>query len=145
MEKHISEYYQIIEKAISTLGVDPVKTRRQAGRWSLAKGKNSVLLFVTPQKKDSSKYYFQVSAPILNTPKEDQSGSFERLLSLNSQLIGAAFVEFRGGIYISAIRNTKHISTREALLMINRIGSYSSFYNKHKEKDILDWPRYNPA
>lgn len=145
MEKHISEYYKIIEEAIKRLGVDPIKARTKTGRWALLKGKHSVWVYVTPQKENLSQHYCQVSAPIMKTPTKDKGAFFQQLLKLNSQLLGAAFVEHLGVIYISAIRETNDISIRETILMINRVGAFSHFYHKHKQQGILDWPLYSPS
>ena len=139
MEEHIGVYYQTVEKAIKNLGVDPVKTRKKEGHWLLVRNNNPVWLYLTYQPA-SKGYYFQVAAPIVDMPNENRGVFCEQLLSLNSELIDAAFIEKKGSVYISTMREVKGLSVREAFFMIARVGKYSNYYINYKEKGLLNWP-----
>ena len=144
MENHIGVYYQTVEKAIKTIGLDPVKTRVETGRWTLNRNGIPVWLFLNYQT-NAKGYYFQVAAPILKMPTENRGAFCEQLLSLNGQLFGVAFIEKGGTVYLNTIREILDLDVSEAYAMIVKVGNYADYYTRSMKNGLLNWTSYSSA
>ena len=143
MQQHLGIYYQLVEKAIKALGIDPVNTRNKEGEWVIYR--NGFPLWIYLYYHESSKgYYYQVSAPIMRLPTENQGAFCAQLLSLNAGLIGAAFIERNGTVYISMVRNTDGMDIKETYGTLERIGDYMQYYQESMKTGLLNWTPYNP-
>ena len=127
--ENLQPYYDIVEKFIANLGVDPAGCRGdKPGQWNLVKGSAPVWIdiFYLENEKRS---YFQVMSPICYIPDSNQAMFMQELLETNHQLFGVAFTKYRDVIYIKMIREVRGLDSDEASDMIFRIGNYADHYD----------------
>ena len=128
----LTAFYDIIEKSITELGVNPVDCRGEnPGQWNLKKGDTTVwvdLWYI--EKEDRS--YFQTMAPIFAVPSDPETKNkvLEELLTINDSLFGVAFSIFNDFIYLKVVREASGMDNNEAIAMILRIGNYAELHRK---------------
>jgi hypothetical protein len=131
MEQQIDFYYQMVEKCITTLGVDPSLCRTdKPGQWDLRKGSASVWIDVWEQEYDGNPSgYFQVMAPVVEVPGNSREAFFKEILEINHKLYGVGMTLFENWVYIKTLRELEGLNESEAMAMINRIGNYADDYD----------------
>ena len=144
MQDHKGVYYQLVEKVIKAIGLDPIKTRKKEGEWVVFKNQIPIWIYLY-YNKISKGYFYQVSAPVIHMPKENRGAFCEQLLSLNSTLFGAAFMEKRGTVYIHTVREVEGLDVKEAYTILERIGNYMHYYQESQKTGLLNWTPYNSA
>ncbi|MCS7018891.1 MAG: YbjN domain-containing protein [Cytophagales bacterium] len=129
----LAYYYQIVENAITEIGVNPLEARTsKAGQWDLRRGSASVWINVFLSRERNDYGYLQIMSPLMRMPLNDaRAALFEELLTLNHHLYGVAFSAYEGWVYLRAIRELKGLSVAEALAMIKRIGVYADEYDDY--------------
>jgi hypothetical protein len=139
----IQFYYDMVERVIAELGVDPKLCRgQQIGQWNMKLGSASVWIDVFQSKDAQGNYidggYIQLMAPVMNIPAERQAELYRELLELNHKLYGVAFTVFENGVYIKSIRELENLEQSEVKNTFNRVGIYADDYD-----DLLKtkyWP-----
>lgn len=127
--ENLQHYYQMVENCITELGVDPAICRgEQAGQWSLKKGSASVWIDLWHIEKEG-RAYFQVLAPVMQVPPNNQQAFFQELLEINYTLYGVAFVKFNDWIYVKYIREADGLEQKEIGATMNRVGWYADEYD----------------
>ena len=144
MQEDISDFYALIEKAIKAFNLDPVKTRKKEGEWVLYSKGIPFWLYLT-YNRSSKEHLFQVSAPVLHMPTENRAAFCEQLMSLNGELIGAAFMEKKGTVYITKVREAVDLDLLEAVRMIERVVNYMNYYQESQKYGLLNWTPYKAA
>jgi len=139
MEHNLKYYYDIIENCIHRLGVDPVSCRSKdtEGHWSLKRGDITVWIDVWFIEREE-RAYFQVVAPIMETPTDRATQFYEDLLRLNDQLFGVAFTLYNHWTCLKVIREVNGLDMGEAYNMITRVGNYGIEYLKKLSKKYGD-------
>lgn len=138
----ILQYYRLIEDLITKLGNDPQKSRMsQPGQWEVKKQKLPVWLYIT-YNKFYKEYFLQVAAPIIRMPKENQAAFAEQLINLNSKLVGAAFMEKNGVVYMNTDREMIGLEFEEAYRLVCRVINYAKYYHQARRNGLLNWPPY---
>ena len=121
--------YEIVEKAITSIGVDPKPCRRGApGQWNMRKGSARIWLdlwFI----EEEGRAYFQVMSPVVPVPNARKEEFFEELLSVTDRLFGVAFTLYDGWAWIKSIREVDDMSVSEAKAMLIRVGNYADHYD----------------
>lgn len=131
MEK-LKPYFNIVEKALKTLKVNPKEARgTNAGQWNLKRGTATVWLDVYELDQDRGAY-FQAMAPVVTVPNEKKvySQMCEDLLHINYQIFGIAFAIHENAVYLKFIREVEGLDESEVLHTIGRCGNYADFYNE---------------
>ncbi|MBX2873542.1 MAG: YbjN domain-containing protein [Saprospiraceae bacterium] len=131
-------YYQVVEKAITKIGLDPTACRKKPGQWSLTKGQIPIWIDVFYLEREKN-IYFQVAAPIMKIPQDNAGRLAMDLLQLNNQLFGVAFTANKGHIYLKTLRETEGLDISEANAMILRIGNYADQYDNELKKRYPEW------
>ena len=127
--ENLQYYYDMVEKSISDLGVDPAVCRgEKEGQWSLKKGSASVWIDIWHIEQEN-RAYFQVLAPVMQVPPANQEEFFKELLELNYTLYGVAFVKYQDWVYVKLIRECDGMEQKEAAATINRVGWYADEYD----------------
>jgi len=125
----LEHYYQIVEDAIRSLGVDPTTCRgKKPGQWNLRKGSARVWLDLWHIQHEN-RAYFQVMSPVLPLPRERLAEFFRELLEVNDKLYGVAFAVYDDWAWLKAIREVEDMSVDEALAILKRIGYYADEYD----------------
>lgn len=130
----IQTYYEMVERVITELGVDPKLCRGQnLGQWSMRLGSASVWIDVFQSKDAQGNYidggYLQIMAPIMDVPADRQLEFFRELLEINHKLYGVGFTKFENGIYIKSIRELENLEQSEVMATFRRVGYYSDDYD----------------
>jgi hypothetical protein len=126
---NLQPYYDLVENCIRSLGVDPVTCRgKQPGQWDLRRGSASVWVDVFWSENNKCGY-FQIIAPVMQIPDNNQTAFFRELLELNHSFYGVAFTIFKDWVYIKMIRELEGMDQNEALAMLNRVGWYADEYD----------------
>ena len=131
MENSIDFYYQMIEKCIQSLGVDPALCRTdKPGQWDLRKGSASVWIDVWEQEYEGQPSgYFQAMAPVVDVPPNSREAFYKEILEINHKLYGVGMTVFENWVYIKTLRELEGLNESEAMAMINRIGNYADDYD----------------
>jgi hypothetical protein len=128
----LTAFYDIIEKSITELGVNPVDCRGEnPGQWNLKKGDTTVWVDLWYIEKED-RPYFQTMAPIFAVPSDPETKNkvLEELLTINDSLFGVAFSIFNDFIYLKVVREASGMDNNEAIAMILRIGNYAELHRK---------------
>jgi hypothetical protein len=130
----IQFYYEMVERVITELGVDPKLCRGQnLGQWSMRLGSANVWIDVFQSKDAQGNYidggYLQIMAPIMEIPADRQVEFFRELLEINHKLYGVGFTKFENGIYIKSIRELENLEQSEVMATFRRVGYYSDDYD----------------
>jgi len=127
--QNLDYYYQIIEKAIAKLGLDPnVAKSGQDGRWFLTQGSADIIIDIFFNEGDQVNY-FQVMSHIMEIPKRSRERFYEELLTINDHLLGIAFSISGGNVYLSDIRECDGLDVSEALEMIRKVAESADEYD----------------
>lgn len=131
----LSSYYQLVENAISDLGVDPAICRGEnQGQWNLTLGSASVWIDVF-QREGENEGYFQCMGPVCSIPPSNREAFFQEVLEINHGLYGVAMTKYEGTLFMKTIRELTGLDISEVTSMINRIGMYTDEYDDYlKEK-----------
>ncbi len=135
-EVDLNGYYEIVENAISELGVDAREARGEAeGQWNLKRGNASIWIDLWYIEEEEGAY-FQVMSPIMTLPEEDDKKHqmYEELLKHNYSIFGVAFTLHEDGIYLKGIREVEGLDMSEVIFMIGRCGNYADSYNEQLVK-----------
>jgi hypothetical protein len=126
---NIQDYYKIVEDSISELGVDPNSCRddNELGAWALMRGDQEVWIDCW-YVEDEDQVYFQVLAPIFETPDDLPVEFYRELLELNYTLFGVSFGIFKNMLALKVIREANGMDKDEAVAIIGTIGNYASEY-----------------
>lgn len=125
----LTYYYQIVEKAIAKLGLNPERTRKEVGKWDLRNKTIPIWLDLYYDESEKNTY-FRVVAPFMEIPEDKNPELAWKLLQLNSLLYGVSFTAHNGRIYIHTIREAEGLDISEAYAMILRVGNYAVQYQK---------------
>ncbi len=139
---HLKFYYQIIEKAIAQVGLNPETARTDMGKWTVTKNNIPVWVEVFHQEKER-RNYFMVGAPVMKVPAQNQTQFYLELLRENNNLYGVAFVENKGVIYLKTLREAEGLDVSEANAMILRVGNYADHYKGKLENAYPAWTNYH--
>ena len=138
VKQQLNSFYNIVEKAITQIGVDPSTARNEGGKWTLRKGKTLVWVRVdyVPREK---RIYFEAAAPVMDIPENANADFFRKMLEMNIKVYGVAFGEYQNKIYLRTIREAPGLDVSEALSMILRVGNYADYYSKELKKENPAW------
>ena len=131
-------YYQVVEKAIAQIGLNPEIARKEMGKWTITKGNIPVWIDIFYREQEK-RGYFMVGAPIMDIPSQNASTLAIDLLHLNNELFGVAFVANKNRVFLKTIRETNGLDISEAHAMILRIGNYAEKYSKELKEKYPDW------
>jgi hypothetical protein len=126
---NIQDYYKIVEDAIDELGVDPNSCRddNEQGAWALMRGNQEVWIDCWYIEEEDM-VYFQVLAPVFETPDTLPVEFYRDILEINYSLFGVAFGIYKNMLALKVIREANGMDKDEALAMISRIGNYAAEY-----------------
>lgn len=126
---NIQDYYKIVEDAIDELGVDPNSCRdeNEQGAWALMRGNQEVWIDCWYIEEEDM-VYFQVLAPVFETPDTLPVEFYRDILEINYSLFGVSFGIYKNMLALKVIREANSMDKDDALAMISRIGNYAAEY-----------------
>jgi len=86
--ENLDQYYQIVETAVKSLGVDPEKCRddKEQGAWALMKGEQEVWLDCW-YIEEEERVYFQALSPVLEVPNDMPAPFYRESISIKIQML----------------------------------------------------------
>ena len=127
--ENLNKYYQMIERCISNLGVDPVQCRgTKPGSWTLNKGSVQVWVDVWYIEREQ-RSYLQIMSPIMKLPKNSKEDFFRELLQINDRLFGVGFTLYKDTVWLKHVRETENLQESEVLNTLHRVGNYADQYD----------------
>jgi hypothetical protein len=139
MGMNLEIYYKMVEKCISSLGVDPLICRgKEAGQWTLKKGSSTVWIDIWYIEKEK-RSYIQIMSPVMEVKTTQTEAFYKELLEINDKLFGCGFTLYQNTAWLKSIRETDGLDENELLNMFNRVGNYADQYDDYLKS------KYNPA
>ncbi|MCF6240106.1 MAG: YbjN domain-containing protein [Bacteroidales bacterium] len=133
----LQNYYELIEKAIENLGVDPATVREKTGQWNLKKGSAVIYINVWNDEKNQD-IYFQASSTVARIPENNKEAFFSEILDINAKIFGVTMGKIDPWIFVRHVREMKGLDESEIITTINRVANYSDIYDDYlKEKYSL--------
>ena len=130
MDHPSQHYHELVEEVLKDYKIDPATARgQQAGQWNLKLGSANVWVDIF-QSKDAqgnlANYgYFQVLAPVVEVPINNQHLFTKDLLEINHSLYGVSFTIFKEYAYIKAIRELQGLDKSEVKATFDRVSIYA--------------------
>ena len=127
----VNHFLTIVEEAIGKLGIDPKITRtQQKGQWVVQKGTATIAIDIFTTRQVNGPLFFGVMSPIMKVPESDKIPFFQEILSLNHQMINAAFSVQQDHLFIRATRRIDGMDQQEAFDMITMVGQTADDYDE---------------
>lgn len=130
----LQTYFDMLEKVISGLGVDPSVCREpgKAGQWNMKRGSANVWINILPANNDSGlSGYLQIMGPVCQVPTSNTEAFYAEVLEASHNLYGVGFTKYDNWIYINGVRELDGIDESEMAAMLNRVGYYCDHYDDH--------------
>jgi len=128
--ENLNYYYEVVEKAIAKIGVDPKNARsKNAGKWTLTKGGHPIWIDVV-FLQNQNRTYFRVVTPVMKTTDANRAEVSMELLGENKNLFGVYFGSNKEKVFIMTIREVEGLDMNEAYAMIMRGGNYGEHYSQ---------------
>jgi hypothetical protein len=141
------EVYQMVEKSIEGLKVDPALCRgEKPGQWSYKLKDATIWIDVFEWNAGSGKYYIQVMSPLCVVPDLKTQEFLLDVLEINYKLVGCSICKKGDWLYILNLREIEGIDQSEIDATLDRVGFYSTdYYGKLAFKFEGCWTPKPPA
>ena len=119
----LQNYYQLVDDAISELGLNPSETHgEQAGQWNLKKGKFDIMVDVWEQENN---FLFQVVSPLCDLPDENREAFMLFLLQKNYGLSGVAYAIMDGSVYLKYTTEAGSLTKENIINVLTKTAFYA--------------------
>ena len=123
----IATYYQLIEEAITALGLNPEDTRgQQEGQWNLKKGRFDIMVDVWEQEKQ---FLFQIVSPLCSLPEENKEGFLLHLLQRNYGMSSLAYAIMDDSVFLKFTTEAENLTKEVLLMLFNKTAFYAEQSN----------------
>ena len=123
----IATYYQLIEEAITALGLNPEDTRgQQEGQWNLKKGRFDIMVDVWEQEKQ---FLFQIVSPLCSLPEENKEGFLLHLLQRNYGMSSLAYAIMDDSVFLKFTTEAENLTKDVLMMLLNKTAFYAEQSN----------------
>jgi hypothetical protein len=124
-KEHLYPYFEIVEAAITELGVDAESARLEdEGRWQLLKGDITVIVEVWDiVSEESVTSYVMVFCPMFQISPNAGLQFYRRALELSHVSIGVSYSIFENHLLLRSNREAAGLDANEMLFTILRVGN----------------------
>lgn len=123
----ISTYYQLVDEAISALGLNPAETRgQQEGQWNLKKGRFDIMIDVWEQEKQ---FLFQIVCPLCSLPEENKEGFLLHLLQRNYGMSSLAYAIMEDSVFLKFTSEAGSLTKDSLIMLFNKTAFYAEQSN----------------
>ena len=133
--KNLTDYQHIIAIAIEKLGLDAKKCQANDKTWIINRGSASISLELY---QSDNRTYFKVEALIATLPNEQSTKFYKELLLHNHNFNGFSFSLSENEIYLKAARDTVGMDSKEAFVLITKVGNYADKFDDEIKQMLLD-------
>ncbi|HNW97572.1 MAG TPA: YbjN domain-containing protein [Bacteroidales bacterium] len=136
----MEHYYNLVEKVIKELGVDPVICRGdKEGQWNLNNGTANIWVDVWKQE-DKDYGYIQIMGPVSKVPHEKELEFYREMMEINHGLYACSITKFENWIHVKSIRELEDLSESEVLAMFDRVSYYVNYYDEYIKNKYFTKP-----
>ncbi len=119
----IQTYYNLVEEAISALGIPAAETRGpRPGQWNLKKGKFDIMVDVWEQEKQ---FLFQIVAPICGLPDDNREAFFQHLLNRNYGMSSMAYAVMEETVFVKYTSEANTLTNEIILNLFTKVAFYA--------------------
>lgn len=119
----LQNYYNLVDEAISELGLNPNETKGEMqGQWNLKKGKFDIMVDVWEQEKQ---FLFQVVSPLCALPDENKEGFMLYLLQKNYGLSGIAYAVMEDNVYLKYTTEAVSLTKENIISLLTKTAFYA--------------------
>lgn len=123
----IATYYQLIDEAITALGLNPEDTRgQQEGQWNLKKGRFDIMVDVWEQEKQ---FLFQIVCPLCSLPEENKEGFLLHLLQRNYGMSSLAYAIMDDSVFLKFTTEAESLTKDVLMMLFNKTAFYAEQSN----------------
>lgn len=124
-KEHLYPYFEIVENAITELGVDAESARLEdEGRWQLLKGDITVIIELWDiASEEGATSYVMVFCPMFQISPNAGLDFYRRALELSHVSIGVSYSIFENHLLLRSNREASGLDVNEMLLSILRVGN----------------------
>jgi hypothetical protein len=120
--------YDIIEKGILKMGVEPETARGQnAGQWEFIKGSASITVGLLQNDRFPNGYFYVTSVLMseLDVPSTKKEAFYRTLLEINTTLVNMQLTVSEGLVLLMSNRDALGLDEIEVAIAINELSFYA--------------------
>jgi hypothetical protein len=120
--------YEIIEKGIAKLGIDPTSTRgEKTGQWDFNRGSASIAMGLTVTERFPNGYFY-VTSVLMNekdVPAAKKMDFYRSILETNASLVNMQLSVNEGWVLLISNRDALGLDDVEVAITINELSFYA--------------------
>lgn len=120
--------YDIIEKGILKMGVEPETARgQQSGQWDFSRGSASIAVGLTQNDRFPNGYFYVTSVLMseLDVPAIKKEAFYQNLLEINATLVNMHLAVSEGWLLLISNRDAQGLDDIEVAIAINELSFYA--------------------
>ena len=119
----IQDYYNLVDAAITELGLSPEETKGdQPGQWNLKKGQFDLMVDVWEQEKQ---FLFQVVSPLCTMPEENKEAFMLHLLQKNYGLSSLAYAIMDDSVFLKHTTEMGPLTKENIVMLLTKTAFYA--------------------
>ncbi len=120
-------YYNLINEAITALGLNPEETKGEnAGQWNLKKGKFDIMVDVWEQE---NQFLFQIVCPLCSMPDENKDGFLQHLLQRNYGMSSVTYAMMENDVFLKYTTEAGELTKENVIMLLNKTAFYAEQSN----------------
>jgi hypothetical protein len=120
--------YDIIEKGILKMGIEPETARGQnQGQWDFNRGSASIAVGLTHNDRFPNGYFYVTSVLMseMDVPATKKEGFYKTLLETNASLVNMQLATSNGWVLLISNRDAEGLDDIEVAIAINELSYYA--------------------
>ena len=123
----IITYYNLIDEAISELGLNSKETKgKLEGQWNLKKGRFDIMVDVWEQE---TQFLFQIVCPLCSLPKENKEEFLLHLLKRNYGMSSITYSVLEDSVFLKYTTEANTLTKESVLMLFNKAAFYAEQSN----------------
>lgn len=119
----ITNYYKLVDDAITELGLSPEETKgEQAGQWNLKKGRFDIMIDLWEQDQ---KHLFQIVSPLCGLPDENKEIFLIHLLQRNYGMSGLAYAIMNESVFLKYTTEADTLTKEHIVMLLTKTAFYA--------------------
>ena len=126
--------YEIIEKGISKMGIEPETSRGQnSGQWDFNRGSASIAVGLTQNDRFPNGYFYVTSVLMseMDVPAAKKESFYLTMLETNANLVNMQLAISDGCVLLISNRDAEGLDDIEVAIAINELSYYADELDDH--------------
>ena len=126
--------YEIIEKGISKMGIEPETARGQnSGQWDFNRGSASIAVGLTQNDRFPNGYFYVTSVLMseMDVPAAKKESFYLTMLETNANLVNMQLAISDGWVLLISNRDAEGLDDIEVAIAINELSYYADELDDH--------------